>query len=70
MSGRFDVGFGNWLPEDCDSVLICECPNCGQEFYEGDEVVYFDGEIYCDNSCMAEHIGAINTEANIERDMK
>lgn len=65
--GRFDVNYGNWLP-DCESVLVCECPNCGHEIYEGDGVVSYDGDFYCDESCLAEYLGATHMEAYLERD--
>lgn len=67
MSGRFDVGFGNWLPEDCEEILVCECPNCDREIYEGEDVLEYEGELFCDAGCLIEYLGAVYKEAILER---
>lgn len=35
-----------------DSKVMCECDYCGQELCEGEEVVEFDGGIFCDTDCL------------------
>jgi len=36
-------------------VTYCDC--CGSELYEGDFVVKFDNEIFCDSECFLNHMG-------------
>lgn len=66
MAGRFDVNFGNWLPDDEEAKLVGECCCCGREFYEGDEAMVFDGELYCDANCLAEALGAYTAELELD----
>lgn len=54
MSGYFDKNFGNWLPDDCEEIKVCECPNCDRDLNVGDDVVEYDGEFYCDTDCLLE----------------
>jgi hypothetical protein len=38
--------------------VVARCSYCETEFYEGDSVLEYDGEYYCDNICLKEGIGA------------
>lgn len=35
-----------------DQKWVCSCAYCGNDLYEGEEVVEFDGDIYCDTDCL------------------
>ena len=39
-----------------DPKVIGECEECGCEFYEGYEVIRWDGMFFCDKDCLVDHI--------------
>jgi hypothetical protein len=32
------------------------CESCGGDLYEGDEILYLDGDLYCDDECLLNHL--------------
>jgi len=40
------------------TLIIAEC-TCGENVYSGEQATYFDEQWYCNNNCLAKHIGAI-----------
>lgn len=57
-NGHFDEDFGNWLPDEEEDNLVCDCPNCGMGIYEGQKAIEYNGDYYCDKNCFVEGKGA------------
>lgn len=48
------------------SIQITTCQFCGNELYEGDKVIDWEGDLFCDSDCLVdqflkdkEHFGVI-----------
>ncbi|MBM7717176.1 hypothetical protein JOC94_004201 [Bacillus thermophilus] len=49
---RFAVG----LADPQAAREVGECENCGGEIYEGEQVVRYDGDLFCDTTCLSEYL--------------
>lgn len=41
-------------PDEVYPLTTCDC--CDAELYEGDDVVKFDGEVFCSTDCFLEYM--------------
>lgn len=48
-------------PEEKDD-RVGTCCTCGEELYCADEVLKYNGELYCDYDCLKAEIGTYETE--------
>ena len=50
----FEREFDKWLTTTPDDILnpITECETCGAELYEGYDVVFCEGNYFCDTECL------------------
>jgi hypothetical protein len=44
-----------------EDTPVTSCYECGQELYEGDSVLWFDGVKFCSEGCLFEYLG-VETE--------
>ena len=49
---RFAVGLAD--PQEVEEVA--ECDNCHRELYKGNEVIRYEGDLFCDTSCLGEFL--------------
>lgn len=56
---RFEQG----LPDPQEAKVIEECLGCGNEIYEGQDVVHYGDELYCNYKCLADAFGATRITA-------
>lgn len=48
-------------PEEKDD-RVGTCCMCGEELYCADEIIKYNGELYCDYDCLRSEIGTFETE--------
>lgn len=48
-------------PEEKDD-RVGTCYNCGEELYCANEVIKYNGELYCDYDCLKSDLGIYETE--------
>jgi hypothetical protein len=39
-----------------DAPVAVECEQCGAEMYEGDDVLYYDGTLFCSDDCLMRYL--------------
>lgn len=46
-----------WLEDDSpEAQLVHECEHCGEEIYEGDEYIDYEGEVFCCRKCLMDSL--------------
>jgi hypothetical protein len=49
---RFAVG----LPDPQSYPTVAECAHCYRELYRDSEAIRYEGDLFCDTHCLAEHL--------------